>query len=160
MATTESEFTHVREMVKRHTAPGALGIYLLFAILFLPSLWDAAWGEPWVDNQITVFKTTDNKYLIEDVIITNAPINGDRQITIESSPDNTVLCSSRWSGAWEATSKRNWALRALAGNCEPPNGAFRVCSRFSIYSQSGRHRTFPAFCSAETILDNPVEKTE
>lgn len=144
-----NDLTNLKAMVHRHTTPMALGVYILFAILFFPRLWDLAMGEPWVDNRLSILKTSEGSYLIEDTIVTRSSVYGDRQITLED-PDGVVLCSARWSGAWQATSKRNWAMSALTGNCQLPTGIFKVCSRFSIYSQSGRHRTFDPFCSEPT----------
>lgn len=148
----EKDLPNLRCMAKRHTTPGAIAIYLLFLILFLPKVWDTAWGEPWISNELMLTRTSQGGYLVEDTVATRSLVYGDRQLTIEA-PDGTVICSSRWSGAWTATSKRNWRLGALMGNCEPPSGVFRICSRFSLFSQSGRHRVFEPFCSPETSVE-------
>lgn len=153
------DLPNLRCMAKRHTTPGAIAIYLLFLILFLPKVWDTARGEPWINNNLVVIRTTDGRYLVEDTVSAKSQVYGDRQITVEL-VDGTVVCSSRWSGAWAATSKRNWRMSALMGNCEPPREVFRICSRFSLFSQSGRHRTFDPFCSPETQLELTTMKKE
>ena len=152
-----SDLEHLKCALRRHSTAGTRGILILSMILFGPRVWDYVQGEPWITGSLSVVRASDGRYLIEDSITTNNPVYGDRQITLENR-DGTVLCSSRWSGAWEATTKRNWDLAALAGsNCHTPKEPFRVCSTFSVSSQSGRHRSFAPICSA---LTNPIPREE
>lgn len=151
-----SELTNIQSCIKRHAVAGP-GLLILAALLFGPRLFDMVRGEPWIQGTLSVFQSSDGRYLVEDSVTTNHPVYGDRQITLETG-DGTVLCSSRWSGAWEATTKRNWSLTALAGaNCDlQPVEPFRVCSTFSLTSGSGRARSFAPYCSK---LTNPSTQT-
>lgn len=147
------EMHNLKGTVRRHSNPGALMLLVLSLIVFGPRVWDGIRGEPWISNELSLFQTSTGEFLVEDIIKTNNPVYGDRQITIEAA-DGTTLCSSRWAGAWNATSRRNWSIPALAGGCSAPNEPFLICSSFSVYSNSGRHRLYSSFCSPLTVSPN------
>lgn len=153
-----NNFDNLRCMAKRQSTPGTMAILLLGAIMFGPKLWDTARGEPWIDNRLTLIQSSQGSLIVEDVVSTNTAVYGERHITVESS-EGTVLCSSRWSGAWSANHKRMWQLSALAPGCEVPASEFRICSAFSLFSGSGRRNIFSSFCSApyapSVVVENP-----
>lgn len=152
----KNEFCHLRSMVNRQTTAGSLGIVCIALLMFGPRTYDYIRGEPWIDNQISVLRSTDNAVVVEDTIITNTAVYGDRQVVVEDK-DGETLCSSRWAGAWNETSRRMWLLPAFVGGCQVPESPFRVCSEFSVYSGSGRHSFYNAFCSQvydPTITEN------
>lgn len=153
-----NDLENLRRALKRQSTAGTRAILFLALIMFGPRAYDYAIDEPWITGSLSVLRSTDGRYLVEDTVITNNPVYGDRQILLEAS-DGTVLCSSVWSGSWDATTKRNWDLSALAGaSCQVPEDNFRVCSIFSVYSQSGRQRSFAPICSPETNQNPIVEK--
>lgn len=152
-----SDLDNLRKAIHRHSTAGTKSILFLALILFGPRAYDYIRGEPWVTGTLAVVKASDGRYLIEDTVTTNNPVYGDRQVTLETS-SGTILCSSKWSGSWDATTRRNWELSALAGvSCKAPEQKFKVCSAFSVYSQSGRHRSFGPICSE---VMNPISKAE
>lgn len=153
-----NDLENLRCALRRQSTAGTRAILFLALIMFGPRAYDYAIGEPWITGSLSVLRSSDGRYLVEDTVTANNPVYGDRQILLET-VDGTVLCSSRWSGSWDATTKRNWELSALAGaSCQAPDRTFRICSIFSLYSQSGRHRSFAPICSPETNPNPTIER--
>lgn len=147
-----NDLENLRCALRRQLTAGTRAILFLALIMFGPRTYG------YITGSLSVLRSSDGRYLVEDTVTANNPVYGDRQILLET-VDGTVLCSSRWSGSWDATTKRNLELSALAGaSCQAPDRAFRICSIFSLYSQSGRHRSFAPICSPETNPNPTIER--
>lgn len=143
-----AELSNLRATARRHSTPGSLVILLCAVLVFGPRLWDAIRGEPWIDNHLTVVQNSGGGVVVEDVTVTNAPVQGLRFTSAET-VDGTVLCSTEQTDIWLGEAKRFWRLPAFTG-CDQPQEPYRVCSRFSIRSESDRRRSFGPFCSPLT----------
>lgn len=140
-----SELSNLRATIQRQTQPGSVAILFIALIAFGPSMWDWIRGEPWIDNQLMLAQNSGGSLVVEDVTRSNAPVHGMRYTSAETE-SGTVLCSSDHSAIWQGEAKRFWHLSAFIG-CEMPSEAFKICSRFSIRSESGRRRSYGPFCS-------------
>lgn len=140
-----SELSNLRATARRHWTPGTFVILVIAAIAFGPRIWDTIRGEPWIDNQLMLAQNSGGALIVEDVTRSNAPVHGMRFTSAESA-DGTVICSADHSAIWHGEAKRFWRLNAFIG-CETPSEAFKICSRFSVRSESGRRRSYGPFCS-------------
>ncbi|MGA0615963.1 hypothetical protein [Paracoccus sp. KR1-242] len=142
------DLAHLRETFKRQSTPGSLVLIMCAAVVFGPRAWDTFRGEPWIDNHLLIAQNSGGGIVVEDQTKTNAPVHGLRFTSAEAE-DGTVICSTEHSDIWLGENKRFWRLSAFIG-CEQPVEPYRVCSRFSIRSESDRRRSYGPFCSAMT----------
>ncbi len=142
------DLTNLRGAVQRHSTPGSLVILVCAMIVFGPRIWDTIRGEPWIDNQLTVMQGSTGAILVEDLTLTRGTARGVRINTIEDE-GGAILCSAEHHNSWLGERKRMWRIQAFV-RCSPPIDIYRVCSRFSVASDSGRQRYFGPFCSGVT----------
>lgn len=121
----------------------------LAAVLFGPRAWDAVIGEPHINARLTITMNRDGDYGVEELIRTNHMVQGTELVRVEDA-DGGVLCSRPIRDFWAGEIKRFWHFEAFTG-CERPDEAFRVCATFTVSSDSGRRRQFPASCTALTV---------
>ena len=140
--------THLADTFRRHTTHGSLLILFLALIVLGPGLWDAIRGEPWIDDRLTVVQNSTGAVVVEDITRSKGPAHGLRVNTIETA-DGRVICSAEHHNTWVGERKRFWQLDLFA-RCPAPPDMFRVCSTFSITSDSGRQRYYGPFCSGLT----------
>lgn len=146
-----SELSNLKATVKRQSTPGSLLLILCAALLFGPRAWDTVVGEPWVDNNLSVIINSGGDTVVEDYIFTKDVVHGSRANTVENT-DGEVVCSTEHYNTWQGERRRFWHLPAFVSCAERPAN-FRVCSRFTISSPSGRTRAFGPFCSPYTLVD-------
>ncbi|MBI1620033.1 hypothetical protein [Aquamicrobium zhengzhouense] len=140
-----SEMSNLRATVRRQSTPGSLVLLICTALVFGPRVWDYIIGEPWIDNQLMIVENSSHEIIVEDLTYTKEPVHGLRVNTVEAD-DGDILCSTEHHNSWHGERKRFWRLGAFTG-CAPQQESFRVCSRFSVSSGSGRTRLFGPFCS-------------
>lgn len=143
-----AELPNLRDTVRRQSTPASLLLIVCAAIVFGPRIWDTLRGEPWIDNQLVVVQNSGGGIVVEDQTKTTSPVHGLRFTSAEAE-DGTVICSTEHSDIWLGENKRFWRLSAFIG-CVQPREPYRVCSRFSIRSESDRRRSFGPFCSPLT----------
>lgn len=143
-----ADLPNLRATVRRQSTPGSILLIICAAAVFGPRLYDQVRGEPWIDNQLVVAQNSGGGIVIEDQTRTKAAVHGLRFTSAEAE-DGTVICSTEHSDVWLGENKRFWRLSAFIG-CEQPAEPYRVCSRFSIRSESDRRRGFGPFCSPLT----------
>lgn len=143
-----ADLPNLRETWRRQSTPGSLVLIVIAAVIFGPRMWDAMRGEPWIDNALVVIQNSNGGIAVEDQTRTLSNVHGLRFTSAET-VDGTVICSTEHSDTWMGEAKRFWRLSAFIG-CEQPAEPYRVCSRFSIRSDSDRRRVFGPFCSPIT----------
>ena len=140
------EMSNLRATIKRQSTPGSLVLLICTALVFGPRAWDYLIGEPWIDNQLMIVENSSHEMIVEDISYTKEPVHGIRVNTVEDQ-EGGILCSTEHHNSWHGERKRFWRLGAFTG-CGTPTETYRVCSRFSVSSGSGRTRLFGPFCSS------------
>lgn len=140
------DLSNLRATVRRQSTPGSLVLLVCAALVFAPRAYDYIIGEPWIDNSLMIVENSTHEMIIEDVTLTKEPVHGLRVNTVEDEAGG-ILCSTEHHNSWHGERKRFWRLGAFTG-CALPKESYRVCSRFSISSGSGRTRLFGPFCSS------------
>lgn len=140
-----AELSNLRSTLRRQSSPGSLVILVCAALVFAPRAWDHITGEPWIDNSLSVYESGSGAVVVEDLIHTREAVYGLRVNTVEGE-NSEVLCSIEHHNSWHGERKRFWRIEAFSG-CEPQQTSYRVCSRFSVQSGSGRTQGFGPFCS-------------
>jgi len=143
-----SSCTHIKGALRRHGSPGTFLWVMLFLIIFGPRTFDAATGEPDLINDLAIVQDSIGDVLVQDVTRTRRPVYGVRSVTIEND-DGNVICSTEHHNTWTGERNRFWRLSAITG-CAVPAVPYRVCSAFSVRSDSGRQRYLGPFCSPVT----------
>lgn len=143
-----SELANLKATYRRQSTPGSLILIVCAAVVFGPRVWDTVRGEPWIENQLVVAQNSGGGVVVEDVTKTASNVHGLRFTSAEAE-DGTVICSTEHSDVWLGENKRFWRLTAFIG-CDQPREPYRVCSRFSVRSESDRRRGFGPFCSPLT----------
>lgn len=139
---------HLSASLHRQCTPGSLALLACAMILFGPRLVDHVLGEPWIDNELTVVVASTGGVAIEDIVTTTKTVRGLRSNSVEGQ-DGSILCSTEHHNSWLGSRKRFWSFRAFSG-CNQPGEPYKVCSRFSISSKSGRFQQYGPFCSKVT----------
>lgn len=136
---------NLRAAIRRQTSPGSLALLVMAMVLFAPRTWDFIRGEPWINNQLSVIEKTDGRLIVEDKIQTHDEVQGLRANTVETK-DSSVICARDHRNSWQRQRNRFWRFEAFAG-CTKPSEPFRVCSFYTLSSNSGRLNRFGPFCS-------------
>lgn len=144
-----SRLPNLTATLRRQLTPGSVVLLACAAIIFGPRAIDTIRGEPWINNEVTVVINSLGELVIEDVTFTNETVRGLRTNVVESE-DGSIRCSTEHHNSWTGERKRFWSFTAFS-SCLPPATPYRLCSRFSITSKSGRFRQFGPFCSALTV---------
>lgn len=142
------KFPNLEASLQRQSTPGSLALLLCAFIVFGPRTWDYLIGEPWIDNKLMIVENSSHELVVEDLTYTKSAVQGIRVNTVESD-EGDILCSTEHHNTWHGERKRFWRIGAFTG-CASQQESFRVCSRFSISSGSGRTRLFGPFCSGYT----------
>lgn len=150
-----SELANLKATVRRQSTPGTLLLILCGAMLFGPRAWDTVVGEPWINNNLSVAINSGGTTVIEDIIQTKDVVYGVRANTVEN-VDGEVVCSTEHYNTWQGERRRFWHVPAFVSCAVQPEN-FRVCSRFTISSPSGRTRAFGPFCSPYTVVERVWE---
>lgn len=143
----DHNFPHVKAMLQRQFAPGALILLLIAAASFTPRLLDVIRGEPWIGNELAISLNSSNLYIVEDFTYSPGAISGVRSNIVEDE-SGSIICSHSEVSTWIGERKKFWHLPAFAGCYATPIVPFKVCSKFTVESESGRRRDFGPFCSA------------
>lgn len=143
---TMNKCSHLSAAMRRHTSPGTLLLLLFFILLFGPRTMDALRGVPRIDNELTLVQGSLGEVLVRDRTISAGSAFGVRAVTIEKD-DGSVVCATEHHNTWAGERNRYWRFSAFTA-CPAPELPFRVCSYFSVRSDSGRARGLGPFCSA------------
>lgn len=135
----------LRATLARQTTPGSMALLALAVIFFGPRAWDTIIGEPQISARLIVTVNRDGDYGVEELIRTNHMVQGTQLVRVEDA-DGGVLCSRPIRDFWSGEIKRFWHFAAFTG-CARPDEPFRVCATFTVSSESGRRRQFPAVCT-------------
>lgn len=154
-----SKYPHIGEAIRRNTGQSTLLLVAMFLIVFGPRIWDTFTGQPSMENTLSIVLDSTGDVLIHDLTLTQGPVHGVRANTIETE-DGSVVCSTEHHNSWRGERNRFWRVSAFV-SCDPPAEPYRICSTFSVESESGRHRFLGPFCSAlsvppEEIVASPL----
>ena len=149
-----NELVHIKAMIKRQTSAGTLAILFLFIILFGGRVFDFVRGEPWIGNELVIVLNSQGQTTVEDIITTRNIVRGYREVYAETL-DGTTICRTHHSNTWYGEKKQFWRVAAFMG-CKAPEEPFRICSVFSVRSESGREKSFGPFCSQPAMISTPT----
>lgn len=140
--------SRMREAIARHTTPGTTLLLVAAAVAFAPRIWDTIIGEPHISVSLIATVNRDGAPGVEQTILTNRPVSGIEVVRVEDS-EGELLCSRAISDHWSGEIKRFWHFQAFTA-CAEPVEPYRVCTHFSLVSESGRERQFAPSCTALT----------
>lgn len=140
---------HLNDAVRRHSTPGSLLLLLFAFIVFGPKTIDALRGEPNLENHLAIITNSAGEQIVQDMTRARSPVYGVRAIVIEAD-DGSVICSTEHHNTWQGERNRLWRISALT-SCNTPDQPYRICSHFSVQSDSGRQRFLGPFCSPVSV---------
>lgn len=142
----EDKFPHVKAMLQRQSAPGAIVLLIMALTFFGPRVLDYIRGEPRIANDLMITLSSNQEYVVEDIVSTPGVTTGLRANVVEDASGG-IICASSHINNWLGDRKRIWRLSAFANCYATPIVPFRVCSKYTVESDSGRRRDFGPFCS-------------
>ena len=153
------KFPAMQSTVERQSTPG--NIVLLFIAFWVVMPWglDVWRGQPAIQATVEYSRDAVDGVIIKDTISVKYMNRGTRTNYMINN-DNEIMCMNNWNSFWDVDRVRLWHLSAFMG-CGEPEVPYRVCSIFSVRSQSGIERKFGEnrdFCT-DVIEPLKEEKT-
>ena len=133
-------FPTLKHTVERQTTPGNIVLLFIASWIILPWMLDVWTGQPAINAKVSYWRDSVDNIIIKDSVSVKYMNRGTR-INYMINNDNEIMCMNDWDLFWDRDRLRFWYLSAFVG-CVEPKVPYKVCSIFSVRSQSGIERKF------------------
>lgn len=130
----------LKSTVERQTTPGNIVLLFIASWIIMPWMLDVWTGQPSIYADVSYSRDSVDGVIIKDSISVKYMNRGNRLNYLVNN-DNEIICMNDWEALWDKDRVRFWHLSAFVG-CTEPKVPYKVCSIFSVRSQSGIERKF------------------